>query len=52
MNVLIQAIRTCHGIVRDIEVQGLENELEKLKEANQSESNRELGYGIEEDPPE
>ena len=55
MNVLIQTVRTCYGIVRDVEVEGLENELERLKEENKrAEESPEdkLGYDIEEDSTE
>jgi len=47
MDVLIKTIRTCYGIVRDIEVEQLEQELETLKTEGQG---AETSYGIEEDP--
>jgi hypothetical protein len=53
MNVLISTVRTCYGIISDIEVEGLENELKRITEENQrEEAERKLGYDIEEDPAE
>jgi hypothetical protein len=49
MKVLIQAVRMCHSIVRDVDVELLEGELARIKEENlRAEGARgELGYEIE-----
>jgi hypothetical protein len=49
MDVLIRAVRMCYRIVRDVDVERLEDELEGLKEENlRAEGARgELGYEIE-----
>jgi len=54
MEVLIRTISTCYGIVSDIEVEELEDELTRLKEENrrgeEEAGDQALGYTIEEDP--
>ena len=54
MEVLIKAVRQCYHIVRDIDVEMLEDELEEIKERNrrakEKRGEEELGYEIEEDP--
>lgn len=54
MEVLIRTISTCYGIVSDIEVEELEDELTRLKEENrrgeEEAGDQALGYAIEEDP--
>lgn len=51
MEVLIKTINTCYGIVSDIEVEYLENELKELKREDQgTEEAKTLGYEIQEDP--
>jgi len=49
MEVLIRAIGTCYGIVSDVEVEGLEGELTRLKDEGRrgGEARGELGYEIE-----
>ena len=54
MEVLIKAVRQCYHIVRDIDVEMLEDELEEIKERNrrakEKRGEEELGYEIEKDP--
>jgi len=54
MDVLIKAVRLCYRIVRDIDVEILENELAEIKERNRrarkGRGEEELGYEIEEEP--
>jgi len=54
MEVLIRTIGTCYGIVSDIEVEDLEDELTRLKEENrrgeEEAGDQALGYTFEEDP--
>jgi len=54
MEVLIRTIGTCYGIVSDIEVEELEDELTRLKEENrrgeEEAGDQALGYTVEEDP--
>lgn len=49
MEVLIRTIGTCYGIVSDVEVEGLEGELTRLKDEGRrgEETRGELGYEIE-----
>ena len=49
MKVLIRAVRMCYSIVRDVDVEMLEDELEGIKEENRraEEARGELGYEIE-----
>ena len=47
MDVLIKTIKTCYNIVREIEVEQLEQELKTLKTKDQR---TEASYSIEEDP--
>ena len=49
MEVLIRTISTCYGIVSDVEVEGLEGELTRLKDEDRrgGEARGELGYEIE-----
>ncbi len=49
MNALVGAIRMCYRIVVDVDVEGLEVELEGLKEENRlrREARGELGYEVE-----
>jgi hypothetical protein len=53
MDVLIKAVRQCYHIVRDIDVEMLEVELEEIKESNrrakEKRGEKDLGYEIEED---
>jgi len=55
MDTLIKAVRLCYTIVRDVDVELLENELEKIKErsreAQTGRGDEELGYELPEDPP-
>jgi hypothetical protein len=48
MGVLIRTISTCYGIVSDIELEGLEDELARLKEEDRRAEEEALGYTIEE----
>jgi hypothetical protein len=54
MDVLIRAVQLCYRIVRDIDVEVLENELAEIKERTRRERKERggevLGYKIEEDP--
>ena len=50
MDILIRAINSCYGIVSDIEVEALEDELEAAKEEDKGEA-RDLGYEIGEEAP-
>ena len=54
MEVLIKTIGTCYGIVSDVEVEMLEDELKGLKEedrrAEAETGEAAIGYTIEEDP--
>jgi len=56
METLIKTVRLCYTIVRDVDVELLENELEKIKEKRREEQEgrgaRELGYTVEEDTAE
>jgi hypothetical protein len=52
MNVLISTVRTCYGIVSEIELEGLENEFERITEENQRRETERLEYDIEEDTAE
>jgi len=56
MNAMIRAVRMCYRMVRDVDVERLEDELEELKrenkEAKERRGGQELGYEIEEDPAE
>lgn len=49
MEVLIRTIGTCYGIVSDVEVEGLEGELTRLKDEDRrvKGARGELGYEIE-----
>ena len=49
MDVLIRTIGTCYGIVSDVEVEELEDELTRIKEENRrgEEARGELGYEVE-----
>jgi hypothetical protein len=49
MKVLIRAVRMCYSIVRDVDVEMLEDELEGIKEENRraGEARGELGYEVE-----
>jgi len=55
MDTLIKAVRLCYTIVRDVDVELLEHELEKIKERTREEQegrgDQELGYELPEDPP-
>ncbi len=54
MDIMIRAVRMCYHIVRDVDVEMLEDELEALEKENkrgrEGAGNQELGYQIEEDP--
>jgi len=54
MEVLIKTIGTCYGIVSDVEVEMLEDELKELKEedrrAEAETGEAAIGYTIDEDP--
>lgn len=56
MDTMIKAVRMCYYIVRDVDVEKLEDEFEELerqnKEAKERAGDSELGYEIEEDPAE
>ena len=52
MNVLISTVRTCYGIVSEIELEGLENEFTRITEENQRSDTERLEYYIEEYAPE
>ncbi|MBL7167237.1 hypothetical protein ISS40_01060 [Candidatus Bathyarchaeota archaeon] len=56
MDTLIKAVRLCYTIVRDVDVELLESELEELKEKSREtqagRGTREIGYEVEEDPAE
>ena len=49
MNTLVGAIRMCYRIVLDVDVEGMEADLEGLREKNRlrKEAREELGYEIE-----
>jgi len=53
MDVMIRAVRMCYHIVRDIDVEVLERELERLKEENrrakEEAGEKDLGYEVEEE---
>ncbi|HUS78363.1 MAG TPA: hypothetical protein VM050_06865 [Patescibacteria group bacterium] len=55
MDTLIKAVRLCYTIVRDVDVELLESELETIKErsreAQEGRGDEELGYELPEDPP-
>lgn len=50
MKVLIRAVSMCYNIVRDVDVEMLEDELERIREDEREARERgELGYEVEED---
>lgn len=54
MDVMIRAVNMCYRIVRDVDVEMMEDELARLEEENQrareGEDEQGIGYEIEEDP--
>ncbi len=50
MDVIIRAVRMCYLIVRDVDVERMERELEKLKEEAEAAGSSEPGYRVAEDP--
>lgn len=56
MALLIRCVDICYGIVRDVEVEQLEREYEKIKEENrrarEDQGEKDLGYDIETDEEE
>jgi len=49
MDILIKTIKNCLEIITDIEIEELEDELQKIEEEN-TKTKKDLGYTIQEDP--